>query len=537
MLIRLSTSALALALAAGPALALTPEEVWTGWNDQYTRMGYTVTEGARDLAGETLTVRDVVLTTETEGNKTTVTVPQVVLQAAGDGSVRSTFTDTIPVKVETVDAEGQPLLIDLSVTSQGLEVTTTGEGVARSDRTVAQTVTIAVDKVDVAGDATDAVNPGSVTATNVVSETSTQDGLSYASTGTVEKTDFVVDVTDEDGGTFKTGGSIAAIKLDGTATVPQGGTSEIMADVSAALRAGLAFKGTVTLGASNADFAFTTPQTAEAPASDTTGTTTASGGELTLSFDANGAGYAGKTNGLKADVTGGGMPVPISYSLDEGRFDFLIPLLKTDAPAPFRISYGITNLTLADSVWGLFDPQSKLPRTPANLDLNVSGLAKVNVDLLDEEAMTASGSPDPATDPAADPANPAEPADPTATPDAPADGVDTAANSPMPFEPTEMKVNRIYLDAVGAKLDGTGDFKVVDGNFSAPEGTMNLRMEGIDGLITVLTEMGLVPQEQVSGIRMMLAMFAKPGEGADTLVSDLEFRADGSVFANGQQIK
>jgi len=59
----------------------------------------------------------------------------------------------------------------------------------------------------------------------------------------------------------------------------------------------------------------------------------------------------------------------------------------------------------------------------------------------------------------------------------------------------------------------------------------------VNGLIDKLAAAGLVPQEQVQGFRMMLAMFAKPADGADSLVSEIEFREGGQVFANGQQIK
>ena len=53
-----------------------------------------------------------------------------------------------------------------------------------------------------------------------------------------------------------------------------------------------------------------------------------------------------------------------------------------------------------------------------------------------------------------------------------------------------------------------------------------------------LVAMGLVPQEQMMGMRMMMAMFAKPAEGnPDQLNSEIEFREGGQIFANGQQVK
>ncbi len=39
------------------------------------------------------------------------------------------------------------------------------------------------------------------------------------------------------------------------------------------------------------------------------------------------------------------------------------------------------------------------------------------------------------------------------------------------------------------------------------------------------------------GARMMMGLFAQPGDGPDTLVSTIEVKEDGSVLANGQRIK
>ena len=50
-------------------------------------------------------------------------------------------------------------------------------------------------------------------------------------------------------------------------------------------------------------------------------------------------------------------------------------------------------------------------------------------------------------------------------------------------------------------------------------------------------KMGLVPEEQAMGARMMMGLFARPGDGEDTLVSTIEVQEDGSVLANGQRIR
>ena len=50
--------------------------------------------------------------------------------------------------------------------------------------------------------------------------------------------------------------------------------------------------------------------------------------------------------------------------------------------------------------------------------------------------------------------------------------------------------------------------------------------------------MGVLPEDQSMGAKMMMGMFGRTVEGAeDTLTSQIEFKADGGIFANGQQIQ
>ena len=104
---------------------------------------------------------------------------------------------------------------------------------------------------------------------------------------------------------------------------------------------------------------------------------------------------------------------------------------------------------------------------------------------------------------------------------------------------TELNVNKLALDAIGTKVDVTGALTVPEGgSIDAPVGTMHARLEGVNALIDNLVKLGILSQDEVSGYRMMLAMFAKPApEGGDALVGEYEFKEGGQVFANGQQVK
>ena len=189
----------------------------------------------------------------------------------------------------------------------------------------------------------------------------------------------------------------------------------------------------------------------------------------------------------------------------EASFDFLMPLLATDAPTDFSFLTRIVDLTISDEIWAMFDPTVALPREPATLILDTKGKVKLTADLVDEEAMNALG--------------------------------DAA-----PGEIHALDVTDLTVKFAGAEVNGTGamtfdntDTTTFDG-VPAPTGKIDLVIRGGNGLLDKLVAMGMIPQDQAMGARMMIAMFAKPGEGTDVLNSSLEFR-DKGFFANGQRLK
>ena len=71
--------------------------------------------------------------------------------------------------------------------------------------------------------------------------------------------------------------------------------------------------------------------------------------------------------------------------------------------------------------------------------------------------------------------------------------------------------------------------------FPLPTGSVKLMATGVNGLIDNLVAMGLIPQDQAMQGKMMMGMFAMPGEGPDTLMSAIEFK-DGKMTINGMEM-
>jgi hypothetical protein len=117
-----------------------------------------------------------------------------------------------------------------------------------------------------------------------------------------------------------------------------------------------------------------------------------------------------------------------------------------------------------------------------------------------------------------------------------------AMGSAPPGELNALDITELTVRFAGAALTGAGAFTFDNSDLTtfdgvpAPTGKIDLTLSGGNGLLDKLVAMGLIPQDQAMGARMMMAMFAKPGEGQDVLNSTLEFR-DKGFFANGQRLK
>ena len=525
MFLRTTGSALAVLVLTAPAFAaVTPAEVWQNWIEYYKANGYTVTEGARDEAGETLTLRDVVIAYKAPQDEATVqfTLPEVVLTGTGDGNVRTTLAETSPATISFRNEDDEMVTLTGSLTMKDAEIVTSGEAADMTHDARAAEVVASLDSVRTAEQ--EKPFPLSLKMLNMTSRQHVVDGPLTRIDATmaadrIEWTGAFDDTDGESPARISFDGGIDRIQGSGSVATPKG--IDTAKDINAALKAGMSVNGTMTAGAGRFAFDFAgkdddgNDQAAK-------GSAGFEGAELTGGMSADGLKYQGSADATSAEMTGSDLPMPVSYAMQSTTFDLQVPVMKSESPVPFKFAYSIGGLTIADGVWDLFDSARVLPRDPASLDIDITGMAALKADLLD-------------------PANLEDDAD--AATDAGPDGESAidpdAQQDAQPFEPTEITVNKLALDAAGARIDASGALKVPDGgSMDAPVGKLTARVEGANGLIDKLTQMGLIAEDQVAGFRMMLAMFAKPApEGGDALVSELEFKEGGQIFANGQQVK
>ena len=197
--------------------------------------------------------------------------------------------------------------------------------------------------------------------------------------------------------------------------------------------------------------------------------------------------------------------LPMQASLNSWRMAFEMPLSKSDTATPLLAEINLDRLIASDTVWGLIDPGSILPRDAASLNLDTTMSMRWLIDTFDLE-----------------------------------DTEKLSALRLIDKEPVVIEsitVREVSLEVAGALLQGQA-FLDVKPNQSEAVGTAEFSLKGGVGLLDKLVEIGLVELEQSKMAKMFSGMFALPGgDGEDHLVTKVDLKEGGSIFVNGQQIK
>jgi hypothetical protein len=492
------TSAIA-ALLTGQAVwaDITPEEIWQKWKDISAGTGQTLTTTSEERDGDTLTITGAVFASTQEGAESSMTIDEIALTDQGDGSVEITMSEAYQMSVTGTDSDsGEPTDILLDVTSKGMSVVASGTVEETAYDVNAEELKIALSSVDgvAAGELGTDVSATIKGITGAYSTTGT-DVQVIGSDVKAASVDLSVKVAEPDTtNTVDFKATMAEIGAVGSTSVP---VDTDFTDTAAALAAGFLVDAGFTYG--QTDFSFDVVEGTET----TKGVGTMTGGGLNVVMDATHLEYGTTTTGLGLTVSGSSIPLPeVKFGFSESAFMVTMPTAKTDAPADFKLLTKLVDFTISDDIWGMVDPAANLPRDPVTFIVEASGTGTLTESIFDEAAMGESSPPD--------------------------------INS--------LDLTQLTFKGVGAEVTGSGALTfdnsdtVTFQGMPKPTGTLTFNASGVNGLIDKLTAMGLIPEDQLMGARMMMGMFAKPGEGEDTLVSDVEFK-DGGLFVNGMQLQ
>lgn len=493
-------SAVFVCLLGTTALAdVTPQQVWDDWQQSlavYGDEGLTI--GNESMDGATLTVSSIGMYMDGPESTVNATIPQLTFTDNGDGTVSVGFPAAMPVTVVTKPVFGDPETIEMAVRQAGLSITASGTAEEITYDLAADSYGVTLDRIS-SGDQTMepeiALNLNGMTGT-YVSTTGNLRTVDYdLSAETVVAT---VDVVDPEGtGQLIFNGTIDGLNTTAVIATPldmdMDNPDDIFVD-------GFSVAGGYTFGATNYDFSF------EERGDSVEGTASAGGGELSFSMDIDGVSYTSESTDIQVAVAGSEIPFPIEATLEAYGINLLVPLSATDAPTDFALGANVTGLSVNDMIWSMVDPGQVLSREPATVDFDLTGTAKLFFDMLDPAQQQQMMMAD------------------------------------MPGELNTVSLDNLLVTIAGAELTGDGAFTFDNTDMSTfpgfprPEGQVNLALSGANALMDNLIEMGLVPEDQMMGARMMLGMFATP-VGDDELTSTLEINDQGHVLANGQRLQ
>lgn len=490
----LRTGACLTALMIAPAAwaDVTAQQVWDAWQSSIAKAasGAAVTIGDVTTDGDTVTVTDFALNSTSDTATVTATIPQIVFAGAADGTVAITPMAQIPLTITYPDGKE----IALTVTTTGSSITASGAPEDLTYDVAADQYVVNVDKMtSPKGDITGDIR---LTLNNLT-------GTTHQSTGETRETsydvkanalDLLIDVTPPEAGKVMLSGKIDGLAFAGDSSAP---ADLDVSDPAAMLGGDFTGKSTLTTGSSAYIFSTSGDMTID-------GTATNGPVNVMTSVGPQGVAYDVAVSDLAADVTGSEMPFPFKLTAASYGFGLSAPVAPTDAPAPFSLMVDLTDVAVNDEVWAMIDPAANLPRDPATVRLDLSGSAQLDVALTDPTQMAAVG-------------------------------------QGFPGKLQDLTLNELTIKAVGASVDGKGQFTFDNTDTTTfpgmprPDGQIDLTVMGANGLIDKLIAMGLVPADQAMMGRMMLGMFAKD-IGNDTLESTIEVK-DGQVLANGQRIR
>lgn len=498
-----ATSALALILAAQTASAdVTAKEVWENWSDYFEGMGYDLT-ASTDFSGNVLTVSKVDMSMKLAADEGAVSMKmdRLTFTENGDGTVLIQIPEVMPISISITPKDDATVNMQIDYKHSGLVMTASGVPDDMTYDMTADQLSMALASLDVEGEDVSADDiKFNISMANIAgfSKMKTGDMRAVSQDFTADTLSYDMDFTDPiEGGRGLFNGTITGVRMAATGNLPL----EVDAsDVAAMLAAGFSVDGGFEYESGSGEFK------AEGPDGNIEGTSSSEGGTAKVTMDQSKLTYDVAARNASVNVAGDDIPFGIGFKMDESLFKLAMPISKSDEEQDFGLAMTFGNFTMDDTLWNLFDPSSTLPRDPATVSFDLEGKAKVLIDFLDPNQATL-----------------------------------LEQSGAVPGELNALTLKNLLVSVAGATLTGVGDF-IFDNTqefngMPKPTGAVDLKLVGGNGLLDKLVMMGMLPEEEAMGARMMMGLFAVPGEAADTLNSKIEINDEGHVLANGQRIQ
>ena len=502
MRLTFATPAVLAIFAAPVAWAdLTAEEVWKDWQSNFTSFGYTYSAN-EERSGNQLTLTNLIVSSTSPENdgSAQIALDRIVLTEQSDGSVSVSLPAVSPLVMTSDTETGGLATVKMNVAQDGLRITATGTPANLQYAYTANRMAITSTEIEMDGQILPADTNNFEARLDELSGTSnilldTMRRNAQSLEAAEFEYNFSIGEPDSSEQVDLTGGA-ANLQFNGTSASP---LEVVQAEnMSSMLDAGFAVDGMFTFQDGKSQI------TAVGEDERFAGSFTSTSGDLKVTMGESGLTYAISQNALNAQIAADGIPVPVEFSVGEAGVDLKMPLRKSETAQDFGLGLRLDGFAMSDILWGLFDPAAQLPRDPATVIAEIAGKGRLLFDFLDPEAASLSGNPD-----------------------------------ITPAEVESVDINRVQISVAGADLTGNGAFRFDNsaGGAPRPVGGVDLMLVGGNALLDKLVAIGIVPQEQATGVRMMMGLLAVPGAAPDTLNSRIEINDQGHISANGQRIQ
>ncbi|PRY93903.1 DUF2125 domain-containing protein [Donghicola tyrosinivorans] len=505
----LTTTAIAAVTFSSAAWAdVTPQDLWADWQEQLSATYDSYTIGDETLDGDTLVLSDLVVVMQDDSSTLSIEVPQITMRANGNGTVTiTTAEEYLGHIIATFEEEGQrsETDIDFFVRQNGLSMLASGDpSEITYDYTAAavsvglldvklpeaeQGVTAAFDMTmsNLEGTSTSKIDGDMVEITSKVITGATNITANFAEEGT--------------GNALAFNGTVASLTYDGNQRMALAPASS--GDLYNMVANGGEAHAKTTIGAATYTF--------DVKGEDAGVVTIETAGSADV-VDVDAGGFRIGTNTYDPVIRAQFAPFPLPLEFVAKGFDFnlAMPVLPAEEEQDFTLGFGLRDFTMPDVLWSMFDPGAALPRDPATIAIGLKGTGTMMEPVFDQAYLEN-------IETNFDPENP-------------------------PAEMNSLTLTELLIKAAGAQITGEGAFTFDNSDTTTfdgmprPSGEISLRGEGLNALLEKLVQIGLVPQEQLMGARMMMGMFTVV-EGEDILRSTLQVNDEGQVRANGQRIR
>lgn len=499
-----SIAALTVFLAPNAWADVSPQDVWSEWKSYMESSGYEV-KATESQKGDTLTITDISfdITIPDADGPLSMSMPNLDLVGNGDGSVNVTtpeefqVTFALPANDETIKGvvafrtDGAPIV----VSGDPDDITTRYE----SEYNEFSILSIGSDKETLPADALKTAFVLKQVALTTHTKIGEQRDIKQE--GSIGALTYDVSFKDPDNadnfGTFV--GELKDMAYGFNSVLP---LNYDAADVFAMLRSGAGFDGSFTFGNGQSKMG------GKDGSDEFEATSSSQGGEFKFVLNDDTLIYDLTQNQSDISIFSSEIPLPIAFSAEQIGMKLQMPTAVTEEDKDFGFGITLKDFNVPETLWAMADPTGALPHDPASLVLDLTGKGRLLIDIFDPESAATAQLDD---------------------------------DTPALFN--SVKVNDLLLRAAGAELTGTGDFELDNADLEtydgmpAPTGLANLKLVGANSLIDNLIKMGLMSESDAGGARLMMGLLAVPGEGKDTLTSEIKFETGGKIIANGQRIK